>query len=116
MGQDATTLYAGLDVHKATISVTTAAEGREGPVTFIRTIPNTPADIAKLAKRLVKDGARLHFCDEAGGCGYGIHRQLTELGHACAVVATSRIDSLYPGLMASGVDSRSRQQPRPTPT
>jgi transposase len=86
-----TTLYIGLDVHKATISVTTAAEGREGLVKFIGTIPNTPDDIAKLAKRLAKNGARLDFCYEAGGCGYAIYRQLTELGHACAVVATSRI-------------------------
>lgn len=85
------TLYIGLDVHKETISVTTAAEGRDGTVRFIGTIPNTPNDIAKLAKRLVKGGARLDFCYEAGGCGYGIYRQLTELGHACAVVATSRI-------------------------
>jgi len=33
----------------------------------------------------------LEFCYEAGGCGYGIYRQLTKLGHACAVVATSLI-------------------------
>lgn len=86
-----TALYVGLDVHKATISVTTAEEGRDGPIHFIGTIPNTPLDIAKLAKRLAKKGARLEFCYEAGGCGYGIYRQLTELGHGCAVVATSRI-------------------------
>lgn len=85
------TLYVGLDVHKATISVTTAEEGREGPVKFVGTIPNTPNDIAKLARRLAKNDAQLRFCYEAGGCGYAIHRQLTELGHDCAVVATSRI-------------------------
>lgn len=85
------TLYVGLDVHKATISVTTAEDGREGPVKFVGTIPNTPNDIAKLARRLAKNGAQLRFCYEAGGCGYAIYRQLTELGHDCAVVATSRI-------------------------
>ena len=84
------TLFVGLDVHKASISVSVAEDGRNGPVRFLGAIPNTPADIAKLAKRLVKEG-RLEFCYEAGCCGYVIHRQLEELGHACAVVAPSRI-------------------------
>lgn len=42
-------LYVGLDVHKASISVTVAEEGRDGAVRFIGAIPNTPTDIAKLA-------------------------------------------------------------------
>ena len=33
------TLYVGLDVHKVSISVTTAEEGRDGEVRFIGTIP-----------------------------------------------------------------------------
>jgi transposase len=37
------------------------------------------------------DGCRLHFCYEAGPCGYGLHRQLVELGHDCIVVAPSLI-------------------------
>lgn len=85
------TLYVGLDVHKESISVSVAEDGRDGAIRFIGPIPNMPADIAKLAKRLSKDGARLDFCYEAGCCGYVIHRQLTELGHNCTVAATSRI-------------------------
>jgi transposase len=85
------TLYIGLDVHKATLSVTVAEEGRDGAVRFLGTIPNTPMDVAKLAKRLGKDGYRLEFCYEAGGCGYGIYRQLTALGHGCMVVAPTLI-------------------------
>src|ERR1700730_1353611 len=84
-------VYIGLDVHKATISATVAEDGRNGPVRFLGTIPNTPTDIAKLAKRLSKNNERLDFCYEAGCCGYGIYRQLTELGHACAVIAPSKI-------------------------
>jgi transposase len=83
------TLYVGLDVHKATISVTTAADGREGEVQFVGTVPNNPADVAKLAQRLAKKGLRLEFCYEAGPCGYGLHRQLTGLGHGCTVAAPS---------------------------
>jgi len=33
----------------------------------------------------------LKFCYEAGPCGYGIYRQLTQIGHNCAVVAPSLI-------------------------
>ena len=85
------TLYIGLDVHKASISVSVAEDGRNGPVRFIGEIPNTPTDIAKLAKRLSKPGGRLEFCYEAGCCGYGVYRQLTALSHGCMVVAPSMI-------------------------
>jgi len=84
-------LYVGLDVNKASISITVAEDGRDGPVRFIGAIPSTPTDIAKLARRLSKDGHRLEFCYEAGGCGYGIYRQLLDLGHGCTVVAPSLI-------------------------
>jgi transposase len=84
------TLYIGLDVHKASISVTTAEEGRDGEVRFIGTIPNTPTDIAKLA-RLANEGPRLALCYEASGCGYGIYRQLVDLGHGCTVAAPTLI-------------------------
>lgn len=85
------TLYVGLDVHKDSISVSIAEDGRNGAVRFLGAIPNTPADVAKLAKKLAKGNTCLEFCYEAGCCGYVIHRQLKALGHACAVVAPSRI-------------------------
>lgn len=84
-------LYVGLDVHKASISVSVAEDGRDGPVRFLGPVPNTPADIEKLAVRLAKDGHQLEFCYEAGCTGYVIHRQLVSLGHGCMVVAPSKI-------------------------
>jgi transposase len=83
--------YVGLDVHKATISVTVAEDGRDGAVRFIGVIPNTPGDVLKLVRRLAKDDQRLEFCYEAGCCGYGIYRQIVELGHGCTVVAPTLI-------------------------
>jgi transposase len=82
--------FVGLDVHKETISVSVAEDGRDGAVRFIGVIANTPDDVAKTAKRLSRHG-ELDFCYEAGCCGYGIYRQLTALGHKCTVVATSLI-------------------------
>jgi transposase len=35
--------FVGLDVHKATISISVAEDGRGGPVRFLGVIPNTAA-------------------------------------------------------------------------
>lgn len=82
--------YVGLDVHKATIAVS-IADGNDGTVRFFGEIVNTPEAIAKLVSQLIKGGATLSFCYEAGCCGYVIQRQLTKLGQACQVVAPSLI-------------------------
>jgi transposase len=82
--------YVGMDVHKETIAVSVAPFGG-GEVRYLGEIANTPQAIAKLVKQLRKDGADLKFCYEAGPCGYGIHRQLSELGWECQVVAPSLI-------------------------
>ena len=82
--------YIGLDVHKETIAVS-VAEANGGEVRYYGEIRNTPAAIEKLIKGLRKDEASLSFCYEAGPCGYGIHRQITDLGWECLVVAPSLI-------------------------
>lgn len=81
--------YVGLDVHKATIAVAVADEGR-GEVRSYGTIRNTPEAVAQLVKRLGAVG-RLVCCYEAGPCGYGLQRQLVGLGAECTVVAPSLI-------------------------
>ena len=52
-------LYVGLDVHKASISVSTAEDGREGAVNFVGAFPNTPIALDKLSKRLARGGHHL---------------------------------------------------------
>jgi transposase len=80
----------GLDVHKDTIAVAMAdSDGSE--VRYFGQIGNTPEAIQKLVKQLTKGGADLAFCYEAGPCGYGIQRQLSDLGWDCQVVAPSLI-------------------------
>ncbi len=84
-------MFIGLDVHKATISVAIAKDERGGEVRHWGTLPHRADQVRKLAEKLGGDGCRLHFCYEAGPCGYGLHRQLVELGHDCIVVAPSLI-------------------------
>ena len=85
------TMFVGLDVHKATISVAIARGERGGDVRHWGTLPNRVDQVRRLAEKLGSDVRRLQFCYEAGPCGYGLHRQLTELGHDCMVVAPSLI-------------------------
>jgi transposase len=83
-------LFVGLDVHKATIAVALAEAGAGGEVRSYGVIPNTPAAVARLVKKLGPP-ARVRVCYEAGPCGYVLLRQLTKLGVACAVVAPALI-------------------------
>mgnify|MGYP001183576636 CR=1 FL=1 len=83
-------IFIGLDVHKATISVGVAVGERGGEVRSLGTVPNRPDHVRKLVEKLASNGARLHFCYEAGPCGYGLHRQLVELGHECAPSLSDR--------------------------
>jgi hypothetical protein len=82
--------YVGLDVHKETIAVA-VADGNGSEVRYVGEIVHTPEAVEKLVRQLRKNSASLSFCYEAGRCGYGLHRQLTDLGWGCLVVAPSLI-------------------------
>ena len=51
--------------------------------------PTSPRPCGSLIERLAEKHGRLRVCYEAGPCGYGLHRQITALGHDCTVVAPS---------------------------
>lgn len=82
--------FAGLDVHKADISVGIANADR-GEAGYYGTIENSPHAYLKLAKKLSKGGEEVLFCYEAGPCGYEVYRQLTKAGYDCVVIAPSLI-------------------------
>ena len=86
--------YVGLDVNKDSIVVSLAEAGLRGDLREVREygkIRNAPAALKALATKLAAKGNELRFCYEAGPCGYGVQRQLSGMGHQCAVVAPSLI-------------------------
>jgi len=83
--------FVAFDVAKMKHAVAIAEGGRTGEVRFLGEIENTPARIERIIKKLASRYNRLHFCFEAGPTGYGLYRQIEELGHACLVVAPALI-------------------------
>jgi len=86
-----TTLFVGLDVHKASIAVAHASPDRAADVVYVGEIGTRESDIDKLLRRLHSHAARLVVAYEAGPCGYGLYRTLTEKGVSCLVGAPSLI-------------------------
>lgn len=84
-------IFIGLDTSKLKISVAIADGSRNGEVRFFGDISSEPASVASMVSKLSKRGAKLHFCYEAGPTGYGLYRQIVELGHDCVVVAPSLV-------------------------
>lgn len=81
--------YVGLDVHKETIVISVAEEGRES-ARDIGTFPSDWVSLEKQLKRLSR-GFTLKLCYEAGPTGFELHRRLVEAGYDNQVVAPSLI-------------------------
>jgi len=63
-------VYVGLDVHKDSIVIAVAREGRAAAEEW-KTIPYDGVRLRKALKMLVKDGETLKVCYEAGPTGFG---------------------------------------------
>jgi len=83
--------FIGMDVHKNSISIAIAEEGRKGEVRNYGTIDNNMTALEKVIRKLLSDNVELLFAYEAGPCGYEIYRYLTGNGFHCEVVAPSMI-------------------------
>lgn len=83
------TSYVGLDVHKDSVAIAIADEGRTAP-RFLGTTPATFAGLTKVLRRHCK-AAHTLLVYEAGPCGYGWARYLSDQGWHCEVIAPARI-------------------------
>lgn len=83
--------FVGLDVHKISIAVGLADDGRNGDVRSYGTIGGDLESLNKVVRKLQSKGSELRFVYEAGPCGYEIYRFLTKQGFDCTVVAPSKI-------------------------
>ena len=83
--------FIGFDTAKKKHAVAIADVGREGEIRYLGEIDSSPLTIERMIRKLAGRYEKLHFCYEAGPTGYGLYRQVRDLGHDCTVVAPSLI-------------------------
>jgi transposase len=84
--------YVGLDTHKVRIYVAVLFPGREKAVEW--DVANDAASVRGMVKKIVREApGQVHFCYEAGPCGYVLQRQIEAASDRalCVVVAPSLI-------------------------
>ncbi len=86
-----TVKYIGLDVHKNSISIAVADQGRDAEVRYYGKIAHNMDQLSKIFRKFISQGAELRCVYEAGCCGYHLYRFLTSNGIDCTVVAPSKI-------------------------
>jgi len=82
-------IFVGLDVHKDSIEIALADDGRNGDVRLYGSIGGDIAALDKAIRRFHRSGVELRFVYEAGPCGYEIYRHLNAEGFHCDVIAPS---------------------------
>jgi transposase len=83
--------FIGMDVHKNSITIASADEDRQDPGRIYGTIKNNFEALDKFCRKMVSTPSQLRFVYEAGPCGYGIYRHLSNKGFDCMVAAPSMI-------------------------
>lgn len=86
-----TVKFIGMDVHKKTITIAIIDQGRKKHPRIYGSIANQPEALDKFCRKMLSTAIRLHFVYEAGPCGYGIYRHLTQKGFDCMVAAPSMV-------------------------
>jgi transposase len=82
-------MFVGMDVHKDSIDISVAEEGRDGEVRHYGKIAGDLDALATVVRALRAPDRRLRFVYEAGPCGFEIYRYLTAQAEDCVVVSPS---------------------------
>ena len=94
--------FIAFDVAKKKHAVAIAEGGRTGEVRFLGEVENSPTAIERTIKKLGRKYDRLHVCFEAGPTGYGLFRQVRDLGHNCMMGAPAPIPKRSAGFCCRG--------------
>ena len=92
----------GLDLHAEQVTVCRQVDGRL-PQPSQRL---TEEQLLRLVRGHLDRGEKVYSCDEAGPCGYGLHRKLTAMGAINDVVAPQRWDEHGQRVKTDGRDAR----------
>lgn len=84
-------MYVGLDVHKNSISIANAEQGRDNEARYYGKVAHDMNSLTKVFRKFISQGFELDCAYEAGCCGYHLYRYLTSNGIKCTVVAPSKI-------------------------
>ena len=82
-------MFVGMAVHKESIDISVAVEGRQGEVRHHGVIAGDLEALAKVGRALRAPDRGLRFVYEAGPCGLWIRRYLTAQGEDCVLVNPS---------------------------
>jgi transposase len=97
------TTYVGVDAHKKDLVIAMLIGDAPTPVTW--TVPNEPAAVRRLVRRLERNApGPVRACYEAGPCGYALQRQMATPRLSCQVIA--------PTLMPRKPGERIKTNPR----
>ena len=89
--RQSSTLYIGMDVHQDSIAVAYVTQEHHAEVVSLGNIGTRQCDIDQLIRKMQSKSKHLIFVYEAGPCGYGLYRYLTQKCQVCWVVAPSLI-------------------------
>jgi transposase len=85
--------YVGLDVHKDTVTIAVADDGRDGEVRLYGQVSSDLRAVEKALRKIGADGGKLRVAYEAGPTGFVLCRRLKQLEMDCVVVAPSKTPS-----------------------
>lgn len=80
-------IWIGMDVHKDTVMVAVYRDLEQEPE-IVQQLPNERRKLRRFFERWGQRGS-VRCCYEASGAGYVLHREITEWGHDCDVIAPS---------------------------
>jgi transposase len=98
----AVTIKFGLDLHATQVTSCRQVDGRL-PQPSRR---QSEGQLVELVADHLAKGHQVYTCYEAGPCGYGLHRKLTELGAINLVVAPQKWDTRSRGVKTDQRDAR----------